>query len=119
MRALWLLLAVALIGGVLHFANQAASSKLAEHDPRKGTGSTGIVMLYADWCGYCRKLRADFKRAGVKYQALNVDSPEGDAAMRALGARGVPVTVVGQTVVHGYNTERLQELLAPQGYRLH
>ncbi|PJK01737.1 NrdH-redoxin [Lysobacteraceae bacterium NML03-0222] len=119
MRALWLLLAVALIGGVLHFANQAASSKLAEHDPRNGTGDNGIVMLYADWCGYCRKQRADFKRASVKYQALNIDSPEGQAAMQALGARGVPVTVVGQEVVHGYNTARLQELLSPQGYRVY
>lgn len=119
MRALWLLLVIALVGGVLHFANQSAGAKLAEHDPRKRTGADGVVMLYADWCGYCRKQRGDFKRAGVKYQALNIDSPEGEAAMQALGARGVPVTVIGQEVVHGYNTARLQALLHPQGYRVY
>ena len=38
--------------------------------------------------------------------------------MQALGARGVPVTVIGQTVIRGYDTAALAEHLEPLGYRL-
>lgn len=93
-----------------------SSRSLQPGDPRLDTGHSGIVMLAADWCGYCRTQRTAFERAGVDYRWLDVDTTEGAAAMRALGGRGVPVTVVGQDVVHGYQPARLQALLAPLGH---
>ena len=48
-------------------------------DPRHGTGSDGIVMLSADWCGYCRALRADLERddasAGHAVASPRIDPP--------------------------------------------
>ena len=85
-------------------------------DPRRLTGETGIVMLAAEWCGYCRKQQGDFERAGVRYRVLDIDDEDGGRAMRALGARGVPVTVIGQAVVRGYDTGALDEGLTPLGY---
>ncbi len=119
MRMLWLLLALGVIGGVFHLAGRYHEARLAEHDPRRQTGSRDIVMLYAEWCGYCRRQQAEFKRAGVQYRALDVDTAEGEQAMQALKARGVPVTVIGQEVVHGYNTARLQQLLTPLGHQVY
>ncbi|NUO77158.1 MAG: glutaredoxin family protein [Lysobacter sp.] len=88
-------------------------------DPRQTTGETKIVMLAAEWCGYCRKQQKDFEQAKVRYRVLDVDTPEGERAARALGSRGVPVTVVGQAVIHGYQTDALKEKLTPLGYSIY
>ncbi len=117
-KTLWLLLAIAIGGGLFYLAGRSGGF-MDESDPRHQSGDDGIVLLYADWCGYCRKLQADFQRAGVRYTTLNVDTREGDRAMQALRVRGVPVTVIGQNVVHGYAPERLQTHLTPLGYQVY
>lgn len=119
MRAMWLLLVVGLAGGLHAWHQRGAGDGLRPDDPRLQTGDTRIVMLAADWCGYCRKQQGDFERANVRYHVLDVDTPEGERAMRALGARGVPVTVIGQNVVRGYDTASLDRHLSPLGYRVY
>lgn len=116
MRAtLLLLMAVALAGGVYSWASKREPA-LQPDDPRLLTGEKGIVMLAAEWCGYCRQQQKDFERAGVRYRVLDVDEQDGQRAANALGTRGVPVTVVGQQVIHGYDTAALDASLAPLGY---
>lgn len=131
MREFGFLLLLVLAGALFHFSVTKSGGnsrhtgihqtggELHQDDPRRVSGQHGIVLLYAEWCGYCRKLRADFERADVRYTALDVDTPEGDRAMQALHARGVPVTVIGQNVVSGYDTERLRTYLSPLGYRVY
>lgn len=119
MRVLWLLLVVGLAGGAHAYLTREQADVLQPDDPRLQTGDKRIVMLAADWCGYCRKQRGDFERANVRYRVLDVDTPEGDRAMQALGARGVPVTVIGQNVVRGYDTASLDTHLTPLGYRVY
>lgn len=77
------------------------------------------VILYAtSWCGYCKKTRALFKEMNVRYVEFDIEtSPEGKAQHAALVARdggsgGVPVIVIGQTVVHGYDEQGIRSLLA-------
>src|SRR5262245_1571727 len=55
------------------------------------------VKLYAtDWCGYCRQARAYLASRGVRYTELDIEkSPAARAEYQALGARGVPVILVG------------------------
>jgi glutaredoxin len=118
-RALWLLLVVGLAGGLHAWHTRGAGTELQPDDPRLQTGDTDIVMLAADWCGYCRKQQDDFERANVRYRVLDVNTPEGARAMRALGTRGVPVTVIGQNVVRGYDTASLDQHLSPLGYRVY
>lgn len=96
----------------------ACSGQRDPNDPRLHTGDRGIVMLRADWCGYCRKQEAAFKQAQIDYQPLDVDTPAGQRAMRALGVRGIPATVIGQDVVRGFDKPRLREKLQPLGYQL-
>lgn len=116
MRALALLL-VGLAGAFFHFRD-AGAPVLAADDPRNTTGDERIVMLAAEWCGYCRRQQAEFERANVRYRLLDVDTPDGDRAMQALGARGVPVTVVGQAVIRGFDPDALRHTLSPLGYRV-
>ena len=114
-RILSLLLLLGAAGGAYWWWSQR-TSELHADDPRLQTGESGIVMLAAEWCGYCRKQQGDFERAGVRYRVLDIDDEDGGRAMRALGARGVPVTVIGQAVVRGYDTGALDEGLTPLGY---
>lgn len=118
MRIVWVLLAIGIAGGV-HAWMQRTPSTPHPDDPRLLTGDARIVMLAAEWCGYCRKQQSDFERANVRYRVLDVDTPEGDRAMRALRTNGVPVTVIGQNVVHGYDTASLDQHLKPLGYRVY
>ncbi|HJU40556.1 MAG TPA: glutaredoxin family protein [Tahibacter sp.] len=92
---------------------------IAKYDPRLEGGDDRIVLLAASWCGYCQALKAEFDRKHVPYRELDVeDGGKGEKAFAALGGQGVPVTVIGKEVVHGYDAERLTELLAARGYQL-
>ena len=102
--------------GIWRLATPQAAQPLQAGDPRLHTGTSDIVMLAADWCGYCRKQQAAFEKAGVRYTWVDVETADGHAAMQAVGGRGVPVTIVGQEVVHGYQPQRLHKLLQPLGY---
>lgn len=115
---LWLMLFLGAAGGVYSLGSYLAKREAPLHadDPRLLTGDAKIVMLAADWCGYCRKLQAEFEREGVRYRVLDVDEEEGDRAANALGTRGVPVTIVGQEVIHGYDTAAIKSRLKPLGY---
>lgn len=93
-------------------------AQLAPDDPRLATGDKRVVMLAADWCGYCEKLRKDFELADVRYTLVDIDTEQGRRAMEAVGARGVPVTIVGQDVVYGYDIDAIKSRLEPLGYRL-
>lgn len=116
MRLLGLLLLIGLAGGAFHWYSSQRSAQLHPDDPRLATGDAGIVMLAAEWCGYCRKQQGDFERAGVRYRVLDVDTEAGHRAAKALRSRGVPVTVIGQSVIRGYDTKGLDEKLTPLGY---
>ncbi|MGO1071441.1 glutaredoxin family protein [Lysobacter sp. CA199] len=93
-------------------------AQLAPDDPRLNTGDKRIVLLAAEWCGYCQKLRKDFELADVRYTLVDVDTERGQRAMAAIGAHGVPVTVIGQDIVHGYQPDQIKDKLAPLRYRL-
>ena len=119
MRILGFLLLLGLAGGLYAWWSNDRQPQLQPDDPRLATGQAGIVMLAAEWCGYCRKQQGDFERAGVRYRVLDIDQEDGGRAMRALGARGVPVTIVGQHVVRGYDTAALDQRLTPLGYHVY
>lgn len=108
------LIVIAALFGALHlYATRGGSAD----DPRKGTGANGIVLLSATWCGYCDALRQDLDGMGVAYSELDIDDQSrGSAAFDAVNARGVPVLVVGQNIVYGYDPDRARELIAAAGY---
>lgn len=93
--------------------------QMAQADPRLTTGEHGVVMLGASWCGYCQRLKVGLDAAKVPYVELDVeDGGIGENAFFAVGGRGVPVTVIGQEVVHGYDAARLTELLGKLGHSI-
>ena len=64
-------------------------------DATVGKGRAAVVLFYAPWCGHCRQMVPDFKKAatalkgrGVRTAAVNSDNAPGLA--RQLGIRGFP-----------------------------
>jgi glutaredoxin len=90
----------------------AAGITLASTGPR-GTRANAVLLYYADWCGYCRKTRAELDRRGVGFELLNIENPANLAEMvEKTGQRGVPVLDVGGKILIGYDPEGMDQLLA-------
>lgn len=101
------------------FAALAACTRQAPVDQsavRAVVGREPVVLLSATWCGYCRKLRADLDRWGVRYREYDVEnSAEGARAAGLLRTAGVPVLLVGDRRFVGYVPERIRRSLAESG----
>ena len=77
-----------------------------------------VVKMYAtSWCPYCAKARAYFARRNIAYVEVDIEkSREGRAEYDRLGARGIPVILVGPQRMNGFSEARLSQLLADAGY---
>lgn len=111
-----LIVILVVLFGALHWYSNRG---MAAGDPRKQTGTDGLVMLSAEWCGYCNALRAELNRMNVPYRELDIERDrEGELAFDALDARGVPVLVVGQDVIYGYDPAGARQLIAAAGHSI-
>ena len=74
---------------------------------------SGEVTLYSTaWCGYCKKTRAYLQRNDVPFTEYDVEqSDDAMAEIMQLQAYGVPVVVVGDTVIRGYQLAALARAL--------
>lgn len=93
------------------------------YHPARGNPPGGVVILTTPWCGYCAALRRHLQDNAIPYTDIDVESGwRGEWAFRAVRARGVPVTVVGQEVVYGLmnrdGSSRIDDVLEAAGYRL-
>ena len=61
-------------------------------------------MYATSWCPYCAKARAYFARRGIAYVEIDIEkSREGRAEYDRLGARGIPVILVGSQCMNGFS----------------
>lgn len=123
--------------GVIHYSDKApprASAKTGEIkvDSHAGpatvstTGTPGaaaqsarapVKMLATAWCGYCAKARAYLNSRGIPFQELDVEkSAEGRKQYRELKGRGVPIILVGDQRMNGYDQRRLETMLRVGGH---
>lgn len=72
------------------------------------------AILYAtEWCGYCARTRKLFEARGVPYREFDIEkSAEGHAQYEALGGNGVPVIVIRDKVIHGFDESAIEAALA-------
>ena len=79
--------------------------------------SAQVVMFATSWCPYCAKARAYFARRGIAYVEVDIEkSREGRAEYESLGARGIPVILVGPQRMNGFSEARLSKLPEDAGY---
>jgi len=110
-----LLLLAAIVGAMLWQHGRVPG----RNDPRVETGTDGIVLLSAQWCGYCKALRASLTAHSVPFREIDVEtSAQGSQMYRSLHGHGIPILVVGQNVVYGYDEQQISALLKPLGFRI-
>jgi mycoredoxin len=87
------------------------SKRDAVAEARVVVGSDRVVLFSAEWCGYCDRLRSDLTSAGIAFSELDIEASSlTHGAWETLGGRGVPVTLVGDDIVHGYMPKQILEL---------
>lgn len=80
--------------------------------------STAVVIYTAEWCPYCRQLRAYLKANGIPAREYDVEkSLQGGMGFWALRGKGVPISAIGPDVVYGFDLERINRCLIKLGYQ--
>jgi glutaredoxin len=142
-RAGWLLLCVLLAGtgaahaekvykwvdeyGKLHYTNQPPerSDNAREVELRDAplgdvaiTPKPGVVTLYTTRsCGYCKRTREYLRRRGIPFIDHDVEtSAAGRDGYWRLNGRGVPIILVGNQRLDGFDEQRLAQMLKSAGY---
>ncbi|HXX46708.1 MAG TPA: glutaredoxin family protein [Myxococcota bacterium] len=94
----------------------AGAALAAESAPAAAPhGSAEVVLYTTSTCPYCRRAIAYLDQIGQSYTNKNIedDSAARDDMLALTGGRsGVPVIVVGETWMQGWNQQQLDQLLA-------
>lgn len=76
-----------------------------------------VRVFSAVWCGYCKLAKTHLAKRGVPYEEIDVEqSSAGEAEYRRLGGRGVPILLVGDQRMDGFDPAALDVLLKAAGY---
>lgn len=68
-----------------------------------------VVLYGTSWCGYCAKTRAYFKENKIEFVDLDIEkSPDAKKAHAELGGGGVPVVLIGNRKITGYDANAFQ-----------
>ena len=85
------------------------------HYPTTSNAPKKLEIFIADWCGYCRALEADLKKAGIPYEKYNIETSKiGQKVYKELGGGGIPISRInGKTIIRGYSSlNRIKQALA-------
>lgn len=75
-----------------------------------------ITLYSATKCSHCKQAKTYLKQKGVAFMELNVQTNVRAAkALQKLGSRGVPVILIGDQRIDGFNKSKLDKLLKPYG----
>ena len=75
-----------------------------------------VVLLGTSSCGYCARTRAYLRAGGVPYRELDVErDPEGRRRFEEIGGFAVPILLVGDVVVRGYDPDAIRAAFTGEG----
>ncbi len=70
-----------------------------------------VVMYSAAWCGVCKKAKKYFKVNNIQYKDYDIDkSSKGKRDYKKLGAKGVPVILVGDKRLNGFSAGSFESI---------
>ena len=75
---------------------------------------TPRITLYSSRrCPHCRQAKQYLQQKGLRFQEFDVETnARANKAFRRLGARGVPVIIIGEQRFDGFDRKRLDRALA-------
>ncbi|MFD2613360.1 glutaredoxin family protein [Paenibacillus gansuensis] len=72
-----------------------------------------VIVYSSTHCHYCGQLKHYLKENNVAFEERNIDTDEKFAEeLWNTGMRSVPVTVIGETKILGFNQTQLNKALA-------
>ncbi len=76
-----------------------------------------VVVYSTPTCGYCHQVKIFLSQKGVAFTEhdVSVDEAAAEEMVRKTGQMGVPVILIDDEVVVGFNRARLEQLLAGSG----
>ncbi len=70
-----------------------------------------VVMYSAEWCGVCKKAKKYFKANNIPYKDYDIEkSSKGKKDYKKLGAKGVPVILVGKKRLNGFSAGSFESI---------
>jgi len=80
--------------------------KIARQQPK-------VVLFTTPTCSWCRRIKSYFNEKQVKFREIDVSRDEVAARdmMRRTGQAGVPVTLIGNRPVVGFDKPQIDRLL--------
>lgn len=94
-----------LICGVNLSRVEAASDEATDYSE----SDKRVKFYMTTWCPYCRKMEAYLESAGIPYDKLDIeDNFRAKREYKALGSEGIPVLVINETVINGYDPDGVQ-----------
>jgi glutaredoxin len=76
------------------------------------SGGKQVVMYTTSRCPACTAAKQYMAKKGIPYQEIDVEaSRDASAAFQKLGGRGVPLILVGEKRMEGFNSQELDRML--------
>jgi len=70
-----------------------------------------VVMYSTAWCGYCKKARKYFKANNISFTEYDIEKDaRAKKRHREMGARGVPVILVGKKRMNGFSEQGFERI---------
>jgi len=70
-----------------------------------------VVMYSAEWCGVCKKAKKYFRANNIPYKDYDIEkSSKGKKDYKKLGAKGVPVILVGKKRLNGFSAATFESI---------
>jgi glutaredoxin len=110
----WLVLAFLISGAYLGFVHPRHSDVRPDAVARTDAQQPEVLLYATSWCPYCAKTREYFRMHGVRYTEYDIEhNAAAEKGYRRLGGKGVPVVVIGEQVIRGYNPGAIGDALRP------
>ena len=96
-----------------------ATDRLAAHLYLPKKGSNEVVIYSTSWCPYCKALRNTLTQYEIPFTEHDTEkSLQGILGFWALRGRAVPVSVIGEQVIHGFDGQTITDALVSAGYEI-
>lgn len=70
-----------------------------------------VVIYTASWCGVCKTAKSYFNEQGIEFEEFDIErDSRGKSDFRRLGGRAVPVILVGEQRMNGFDVSRFEQL---------
>jgi glutaredoxin len=75
--------------------------------------SSAITLFSTSWCPHCKRAKAYFSQKGVSYREVDIEaSDSGRREFEQYGGRGVPLIIVGDRRMRGFDAGAMDRMLA-------